>query len=48
MLPEARWVKAFNTVHFKTLQSEAHRSGEHIGLPRNPMEPYGAGTLVRL
>jgi 8-hydroxy-5-deazaflavin:NADPH oxidoreductase len=33
MFPEARWVKAFNTVNFKTLQSEAHRSGERLGIP---------------
>jgi 8-hydroxy-5-deazaflavin:NADPH oxidoreductase len=33
MFPEARWVKAFNTVYFKTLQSEAHRSGERLGIP---------------
>jgi 8-hydroxy-5-deazaflavin:NADPH oxidoreductase len=33
MFPEARWVKAFNTVYFKTLQSEAHRSGELLGIP---------------
>src|SRR5882724_11116456 len=28
MFPAARWVKAFNTVNFKTLQREAHRDGE--------------------
>ena len=25
MFPQSRWVKAFNTVNFKTLASEAHR-----------------------
>jgi predicted dinucleotide-binding enzyme len=33
MFPEARWVKAFNTVYFKTLQSEAHRVGDRLGIP---------------
>jgi len=31
--PGARWVKAFNTVYFKTLETEAHRSGERVGIP---------------
>jgi 8-hydroxy-5-deazaflavin:NADPH oxidoreductase len=33
MFPEARWVKAFNTVYFKTLEKEAHRSGDKVGIP---------------
>jgi len=33
MFPDARWVKAFNTVYFKTLQSEAHRGGDRLGIP---------------
>jgi predicted dinucleotide-binding enzyme len=32
-LPGARVVKAFNTVHFKTLASEAHRAGDRVGIP---------------
>jgi len=31
--PGARWVKAFNTVYFKTLESEAHRAGDRVGIP---------------
>jgi predicted dinucleotide-binding enzyme len=31
--PGARWVKAFNTVYFKVLESEAHRKGDHVGIP---------------
>ena len=31
--PNARWVKGFNTVYFKTLESEAHREGDRIGIP---------------
>src|SRR5262249_34644786 len=28
MFPGSRWVKAFNTVYFKTLETEAHRDGD--------------------
>ena len=31
--PASRWVKAFNTVGFKVLASEAHRQGDRIGIP---------------
>jgi len=31
--PKARWVKAFNTVYFKVLESEAHREGDRVGIP---------------
>jgi predicted dinucleotide-binding enzyme len=33
MFPKSRWVKAFNTVYFKTLETEAHRKGDRIGIP---------------
>ena len=33
MFPSSRWVKAFNTVYFKTLEREAHRKGERVGIP---------------
>ena len=33
MFPRARWVKAFNTVYYKTLESEAHRKGDQVGIP---------------
>ena len=33
MFPGARWVKAFNSVYFKTLETEAHRDGERVGIP---------------
>src|SRR5438309_4144991 len=33
MFPDARWVKAFNSVYYKTLESEAHRSGDQVGIP---------------
>lgn len=50
MFPKARWVKAFNTVYFKTLETEAHREGDRVGIPlasddREAMEI--AAQLVR-
>jgi predicted dinucleotide-binding enzyme len=33
MFPGSRWVKAFNTVYFKTLESETHRDGDRLGIP---------------
>ena len=33
MFPGARWVKAFNTVNFKTVAAEAHRQGDRVGIP---------------
>ncbi|HEV8658039.1 MAG TPA: NADPH-dependent F420 reductase [Thermoanaerobaculia bacterium] len=33
LFPGARWVKAFNTVYYKTLEKEAHRDGERVGIP---------------
>jgi predicted dinucleotide-binding enzyme len=31
--PGARWVKAFNSVYYKTLGNEAHRKGDQVGIP---------------
>jgi len=50
MFPKARWVKAFNTVYFKTLETEAHRDGDRVAIPlasddREAMEI--AAQLVR-
>jgi hypothetical protein len=50
MFPGARWVKGFNTVYFKVLESEAHRDGDRVGIPlasddRQAMET--AAQLVR-
>jgi predicted dinucleotide-binding enzyme len=33
MFPGSRWVKAFNTVYYKTLETQAHRSGDRVGIP---------------
>ena len=48
--PKARWVKAFNTVYYKTLAKEANRQGDRVGIPlagddRNALEI--AAQLVR-
>ena len=32
-VPGSRWVKAFNTVYYKTLQTQAHRQGDRVGIP---------------
>jgi predicted dinucleotide-binding enzyme len=50
MFPGSRWVKAFNTVYFKTLESQAHRKSEQVGIPlagddRTALET--AAVLVR-
>jgi predicted dinucleotide-binding enzyme len=50
MFPRARWVKAFNTVYFKVLESEAHRSGDRVGIPLASDDPAAleiAAGLVR-
>jgi hypothetical protein len=33
MFPDARWVKAFNTVYFKTLDTQSNRAGDRVGIP---------------
>jgi 8-hydroxy-5-deazaflavin:NADPH oxidoreductase len=48
--PNARWVKAFNTVYYKVLEKEAHRDGDRVGIPlasddRDALET--AAQLVR-
>jgi predicted dinucleotide-binding enzyme len=50
MFPLARWVKAFNSVYYKTLEKEAHRAGDRVGIPlagddRDALET--AAQLVR-
>jgi hypothetical protein len=50
MFPGARWVKAFNSVYFKTLETEAHRAGEKVGIPLASDDRAAldvAGQLVR-
>jgi 8-hydroxy-5-deazaflavin:NADPH oxidoreductase len=33
VFPGARWVKAFNSVYFKVLESKAHQVGDRVGIP---------------
>ena len=50
MFPGSRWVKAFNTVNFKTLETEAHRPGARVGIPLagdDPSALEAAAGLVR-
>jgi len=48
MFPGARWVKALNTVYFKTLESEAHRDGDRVGIPLAGDDREAVETAARL
>jgi predicted dinucleotide-binding enzyme len=48
MFPGARWVKAFNSVYFKTLESEAHRKGDRVGIPLASDFPSALQTAADL
>jgi 8-hydroxy-5-deazaflavin:NADPH oxidoreductase len=48
MFPKSLWVKAFNTVYFKTLASEAHRDGDRLGIPLAGDDPGAMETAARL
>jgi predicted dinucleotide-binding enzyme len=48
MFPGARWVKAFNTANFKTLEREAHRDGDRVGIPLAGDDGEALETAVRL
>ena len=50
MFPRSIWIKAFNTVNFKTLEREAHRKEKPIGIPLAGDDPRAleiAAGLVR-
>ena len=50
LFPQSKWVKAFNSVYFKTLASEAHRSSDPVGIPLasdSPQALDAASQLVR-
>ncbi len=47
-LPTAHVVKAFNTVYFKTLEAEAHRQGDRIGIPLAGDDPDALRTAEGL
>jgi predicted dinucleotide-binding enzyme len=46
--PGAHWVKAFNSVYFKTLESEAHRGGDRVGIPLASDFPSALQTAADL
>jgi len=48
MFPGARWVKGFNTVYFKVLASEAHRSGDRLGIPLASDDRAALDTVAQL
>ncbi len=48
MFPGAQWVKAFNSVYFKTLESEAHREGDRVGIPLASDVPAAMQTAAAL
>jgi predicted dinucleotide-binding enzyme len=48
MFPGARWVKAFNTVHFRTLETEAHRDGDRMGIPLASDDEDAMSVAARL
>ena len=41
-------MKAFNSVYFKTLESEAHRNGERVGIPLASDFPSAMQTAEEL
>src|SRR6478672_3252139 len=47
MFPRARWVKAFNSVYFKTLETEAHRDGDRVGVPLASDDPAALETVAK-
>jgi hypothetical protein len=48
LLPGARLVRAFNSVYFKTLQTEAHRAGDRVGIPLAGDDPAALDAAARL
>ena len=48
MFPGARWVKAFNTVNYRTLEAEAHRGGDRVGIPLASDDDAAVDVAARL
>lgn len=48
LLPGARLVRAFNSVGYAMLQSEAHRAGERVAIPLAGDDAEALATAVRL
>jgi len=48
LFPGARWVKAFSSVYFKTLETEAHRNGDQVGIPLASDDPAAMDVAAQL
>jgi predicted dinucleotide-binding enzyme len=48
LFPGSKWVKAFNSVYYKTLASEAHRSNDPVGIPLASDSPEALDVASRL
>ncbi|MGZ7030555.1 MAG: NADPH-dependent F420 reductase [Thermoanaerobaculia bacterium] len=48
LFPGVRWVKAFNSVYYKTLDNEAHRKGDQVGIPLASDDPGAIDVASRL
>jgi predicted dinucleotide-binding enzyme len=48
LLPSAKLVRAFSTVYYKTLQTEAHRAGDPVGIPLAGDDPQALAVAERL
>ena len=48
MFPGARWVKAFNTVYYKVLETAAHRKGDRVGIPLASDDRDAMETVAQL
>jgi predicted dinucleotide-binding enzyme len=46
--PKARWVKGFNTVYYKVLETEAHRAGDRVGIPLASDDPAAMEIVAGL
>ena len=48
LFPGSKWVKAFNSVYYKTLASEAHRSRDPVGIPLASDSPEALDVAAQL
>ena len=48
VIPDARLVRAFNSVFWRTLESEAHREGERVGIPLASDDAAALDVAARL
>ena len=48
LLPRAKLVRAFSTVMWTTLQSQAHRAGDWVGIPLSGDDEKAVALAARL